>query len=195
MSSTVAVVLAGGNGKRMDILCHVRPKPALPFAGRFKVIDFSLSNCIYSKITNIAVLTDYQRSYMADYLSQWRLMNANSTNFRVLEPKAGSYCGTADAVYQNLDYFDKNKVDAVLVLAGDHVYKLDYRKMLAFHRDVTVLGKGVIVPPRTAIGRNCKIMPHVGSSDFITNVVTPGVVISRRSMTSFQIKKAAISGS
>ncbi len=136
MNNVAAVILAGGRGKRMDILCHVRPKPALPFAGRFKVIDFSPSNCIHSRISNVVVLTDYQRSHMSDYINRWRLMNANYTDLRVLEPEAGSYKGTADAVYQNLDYFNKRNVDAVLVLAGDHIYKLDYRKMLAFHRNV-----------------------------------------------------------
>lgn len=148
MNKTLAVILAGGRGERMDILCQVRPKPILPFAGQFKVIDFSLSNCIYSGIIDITLLTDYQRSHMADYLKRWHLMNASSTNFRVLEPRSGSYQGTADAVYQNLNHFDKRGADKVLVLAGDHVYKLDYRQMLAFHQevkaDVTV---GVIPVP------------------------------------------------
>lgn len=148
MNDTAALILAGGRGKRMDILCHTRPKPALPFAGRFRVIDFSLSNCIHSRISNIAVLTDYQRSYMADYIRRWHRSNAGSTSCRVLEPRAGSYLGTADAVYQNLDYLSNHNADTVLVLAGDHVYKFDYRKMLDFHRetdaDVTV---GVIPVP------------------------------------------------
>jgi glucose-1-phosphate adenylyltransferase len=148
VNDTAAIILAGGKGKRMDVLCHIRPKPALPFAGRFRVIDFSLSNCIHSQISDIAVLTDYQRSSMADYIRQWHRFNANSANCRVLEPRASSYLGTADAVYQNLDYLNKHNADTVLVLAGDHVYKLDYRKMLAFHRetnaDVTV---GVIPVP------------------------------------------------
>jgi glucose-1-phosphate adenylyltransferase len=148
VNNTAAVILAGGRGKRMDVLCHIRPKPALPFAGRFRVIDFSLSNCIYSQISNIAVLTDYQCSYMAGYIRQWHRFNAGSANCNVLEPRAVSYLGTADAVYQNLDYLNKHNVDTVLVLAGDHVYKLDYRKMLAFHQaanaDVTV---GVIPVP------------------------------------------------
>jgi glucose-1-phosphate adenylyltransferase len=148
VNNTAAVILAGGRGKRMDILCHIRPKPALPFAGRFRVIDFSLSNCIHSQISDIAVLTDYQRSYMADYIRQWHRFNANSTNCHVLEPASGSYLGTADAVYQNLNYFNKRNVDAVLVLAGDHVYKLDYRKMLAFHREVNAdVTVGVIPVP------------------------------------------------
>jgi glucose-1-phosphate adenylyltransferase len=148
LNNTAAVILAGGRGKRMDILCHVRPKPALPFAGRFRVIDFSLSNCIYSQISDIAVLADYRRSKMADYIHRWRLMNANSTNLRVLEPKAGSYSGTADAVYQNLEYFNELKVETVLVLAGDHVYKLDYRKMLDFHQEVNAdVTVGVVPVP------------------------------------------------
>jgi glucose-1-phosphate adenylyltransferase len=148
VNNTAAVILAGGRGERMDILCHARPKPALPFAGRFRVIDFSLSNCIHSRISDIAVLTDYQRSYMADYIRQWHRFNAGSANCHVLEPRAGSYLGTADAVYQNLDYFNKHKVDTVLVLAGDHVYKLDYRKMLAFHREVNAdITVGVIPVP------------------------------------------------
>jgi glucose-1-phosphate adenylyltransferase len=136
MDTSAAVILAGGRGRRMDILCHVRPKPALPFAGRFRVIDFSLSNCIYSQINNIAVLTDYQRSYMADYIRQWNQANTGSAGCRVLEPGGGSYLGTADAVYQNLDYLSEHRATTVLVLAGDHVYKLDYRKMLAVHKEV-----------------------------------------------------------
>ena len=135
-ASTLAVVLAGGKGKRMDILCHIRPKPVLPFAGRFKVIDFSLSNCVYSQINDIAVLTDYQRSQMATYLQKWHQANARSANFRVLEPKVDCYRGTADAAYQNLEYVNKRRGDMVLVLAGDHVYKLDYRKMVDFHQEV-----------------------------------------------------------
>ncbi len=136
MNNTAAVILAGGRGKRMDILCYVRPKPALPFAGKFRVIDFTLSNCIHSQIKDIAVLTDYQRSSIADYIRQWRHSNAHGANCHVLEPKAGSYFGTADAVYQNLDYINKRNIDTVLVLGGDHIYKLDYRKMLAFHHEV-----------------------------------------------------------
>ena len=148
MTGILAVVLAGGRGKRMDILCNVRPKPALSFAGGFRVIDFSLSNCVHSGISSIAVLTDYQRSQMAEYLNRWRLANASLINFDILDPEKGSYKGTADAVYQNLGYLRKSDAEAVLVLAGDHVYKMDYRKMIAFHQqakaDATV---GVVTVP------------------------------------------------
>lgn len=148
MNNIAAIILAGGEGKRMGILSQAKPKPSLPFAGKFRVIDFSLSNCVYSGIDNVAVLIDYHRSYLADYISRWRLTNADNSNLRVLEPKNGSYKGTGDAVYQNLGYFSKNKTDTVLILAADHVYRFDYREMLAFHRkvnaDVTI---GVIPVP------------------------------------------------
>lgn len=148
MKKVEAVILAGGQGKRMDLLCYGRPKPILPFAGRFRVIDFSLSNCLHSGISAIAVLVDYQRQYISEYLEQWSLMNASDKDFQILEPGAGSYKGTADAVYQNLDSLKLYNPEVVLVLAGDHVYRMDYRKMLAFHEqmeaDVTV---GVISVP------------------------------------------------
>jgi glucose-1-phosphate adenylyltransferase len=149
MNNVTAIILAGGKGKRMDILCQNRPKPTLPFAGKFRVIDFSLSNCIYSQVSDIAVLTDYQRSQMADYVNRWRLSNANHVDLHILEPRRGSYKGTADAVYQNLGFLKKCNHDAVLVLAADHVYKFDYREMMAFHNitkaDVTI---GIIPVPK-----------------------------------------------
>jgi glucose-1-phosphate adenylyltransferase len=141
MEKTVAVIMAGGRGKRMDVLCHVRPKPALPFAGKFFVIDFALSNCVYSGIADLAILTDYQRSYLARYLREWGVSNAIRT-FRVLEPSAGSYKGTGDAVFQNLPYLNKLNARNVLILAGDHIYKMNYSDMIAFHEqtkaDLTV---------------------------------------------------------
>ncbi len=142
MGKTVALILAGGKGQRMDMLCHLRPKPALPFAGNFRVIDFSLSNCVHSGVTDIAVLVDYQRAYMSDYLTEWYSANRGGARLDILPPLAGSYAGTADAVQQNLDYLEKHDADTVLVLAGDHIYKMDYRRMIAFHQamkaDVTV---------------------------------------------------------
>ncbi len=150
----VALILAGGRGKRMDILCDLRPKPALPFAGRFRVIDFSTSNCIHSQISNIGILVDYQREHLAEYLTGWHAVNGVNTDLRLLPPGLGSYAGTADAVYQNLDYLETQNCDAVLVLAGDHIYKMDYRKIIDFHRkmkaDATV---GVVRVPVTETHR------------------------------------------
>ena len=148
MKKVLAMILAGGRGKRMGLLCQGRAKPALPFAAEYRVIDFSLSNCVHSEISDMAILVDYQRRHMAHYLGGGFWMPARFNSFDVLEPKVGSYKGTADAVYQNLDYIEKHGADIVLILAADHVYKMDYRKMLAFHEqagaDVTV---GVISVP------------------------------------------------
>jgi glucose-1-phosphate adenylyltransferase len=136
MERVLGMILAGGRGSRMGILCHLRPKPVLPFAGRLRIIDFSLSNCIHSQVSSIAVLVDYQRSYMADYLGEWAVADAGSARIAVLQPESGPYTGTADAVYRNLAYLNAQAVDRVLVLAGDHVYRMDYRKMLDFHNRV-----------------------------------------------------------
>ena len=148
MKKLTSVILAGGQGKRMDILCYGRAKPGLPFAGEFRIIDFTLSNCIHSGIDEIAVLIDYQRSYMADYLRAWNRVNYEKNNLRILPPRAGYYKGTADAVYQNRDHLIRYNSPYILVLAADHVYKMDYRKMLNYHQnkmaDITI---GVIPVP------------------------------------------------
>ncbi|MBI4284635.1 MAG: NTP transferase domain-containing protein [Chloroflexi bacterium] len=190
MERVLAMILAGGRGTRMEILCQGRPKPALPFAGKFRVIDFSLSNCYHSQIDNIAVLTDYQRSNIANYLRRWHLVNNSPKNFHILEPKNSSYKGTADAVYENLDYLERHGTDSLLVLAGDHVYKMDYRKMLTFHRrvkaDVTV---GVVSVPITQAHRfGClSVGPEKRIVDFVekprlpqSNLVSMGIYLFSR---------------
>lgn len=137
MKKVLAMILAGGRGKRMDILCQLRPKPALPIAGKFKAIDFSISNCVHSGIHNIAVLVDYQRHQIANYLdggAAWIPVSQN--NIHVLEPRSRTYKGTANAIYQNLEHLQRISPDKILILAADHVYKMDYRKMLAFHERV-----------------------------------------------------------
>jgi glucose-1-phosphate adenylyltransferase len=130
MRRTVAVVLAGGWGRRMDILCYIRPKPGLFFAGWYRVIDFALSNCIYPEILDIAVLTDYERSHVAKHLKLWKQVNAPNKKLRILEAEAGSYKGTADAIYQNPDYLRILTLTRCLCQPDDHVYKMGYRRML-----------------------------------------------------------------
>lgn len=152
MPNISAVVLAGGKGSRMDILCQTRAKPVLPFAGAYRVIDFSLSNCVNSGISDISILVDHQRQCVSGYLENSSFTTKFQRPLRILEPVAGSYSGTANAVFQNLGHIESVGSDAVLVLAGDHVYRMDYRKMLAFHEqsgaDVTI---GVVpVPPGEA---------------------------------------------
>jgi len=134
-NKVATLVLAGGRGKRMEVLCDLRPKPVLSLAGNVRVIDFSLSNCVHSKIPDIGVLVDYERERLADYLTGWNAVNT-ATRLRILPPAEGSYTGTADAVYQNLDYLEKQNADTVLVLSGDHVYKMDYRPIIAFHQRI-----------------------------------------------------------
>lgn len=147
MSTISALILAGGRGTRMDIFCYQRPKPVLPFAGKYRVIDFVLGNCLKSHVDDISVLIDYQANVMADYLIQWKADTGLKDDLHILPPGSGSYRGTADAVYRNLKHV-QNSSDRVLILAGDHVYNMDYRKMLAFHdsvkADVTV---GVVRVP------------------------------------------------
>ncbi len=137
MKGVLAMILAGGRGRRMGILCRERAKPALPFAGRFRVIDFCLSNCINSGIQDIAILVDYQRSNLATYLTSdtW-LRPSGSPNLHVLVPTSGSYRGTADAVYQHTYYIEQCGADLILILAADHIYKIDYGKMLDSHQEV-----------------------------------------------------------
>lgn len=152
MTKMLALILAGGQGQRMGILCNSRPKPVLPFACRFSVIDFTLSNCIHSGVSEIGMLVDHQRRHMSDYIGDWGRINAPAANLHILQPKNGSYKGTADAIYQNIDFLQTYSTETTLVLAGDHVYRMDYRKMLAFHErvgaDVTI---GVVsVPIRQA---------------------------------------------
>jgi glucose-1-phosphate adenylyltransferase len=146
MAGTIAIILAGGQSTRMDVLCYVRPKPVLPFAGIYRVIDFSLSNCIHSHIKHIAVLTDYQRSLMMDYIRSWSLANTSQGSIQIFEPRGSNYLGTADAIYQNLDHLLKSDADIVLVLAADHVYKMDYREMLCLHKKTKADATVGVVP-------------------------------------------------
>ncbi len=206
MKRTLALILAGGKGKRMDILCSRRPKPALPFAGNFRVIDFSLSNCIHSRIADIGVLVDYQRRAMAEYLSEWHALNGEATRLRVLPPTLGSYLGTADAVYQNLKFLESQEANTVLVLAGDHVYKMDYRKIIAFHAmlkaDVTV---GVVrVPPEethrfgtVTVDAACRIRDFVEKSSWPHgNLASMGIYVFRKDLLMKRLSEdAAESGS
>jgi glucose-1-phosphate adenylyltransferase len=199
MNKITSVILAGGQGKRMDILCHGRAKPGLPFAGQFRIIDFTLSNCIHSGISDIAVLIDYQRSYMADYLRAWNTANSGRYSLAILAPKAGSYRGTADAVYQNRHHLIKHGSPCVLVLAADHVYKMDYRAMLAYHHnkvaDVTV---GVIPVPIEQAHRFGIVQSDIKGriADFIekpkyppSNLVSMGIYIFNKDVLFEQLEE------
>ncbi|MBI2918762.1 MAG: glucose-1-phosphate adenylyltransferase [Chloroflexi bacterium] len=149
MSKILAIILAGGQGERMSILTLVRAKPAVTFAAKYRMIDFTLSNCVNSGIYRVAVITQYRPRSLNDHLGigrPWDL-DRQEGGLRLFQPYTGRpgsdrYLGTADAVYQNLYYVQEQKVDQVLVLAGDHVYKQDYNALVETHAhhnaDVTV---------------------------------------------------------
>ncbi len=138
---TLALILAGGRGSRLKHLTLWRAKPAVPFGGKFRIIDFPLSNCVNSGIRRIAVLTQYKAHSLIRHIQQgWSFLRAELGEFVELVPaqqrvKASWYAGTADAVYQNLDIIQAHGARYVLVLAGDHIYKMDYGPMVAFHAE------------------------------------------------------------
>jgi len=139
---TLALVLAGGRGTRLGHLTDWRAKPAVPFGGKFRIIDFTLSNCLNSGIRRIAVLTQYMPYSLIRHIQKgWSFLRGEFGEFVELFPAfqrsaaMAWYAGTADAVYQNLDVFRSHGPSFVLVLAGDHVYKMDYGPMLALHVD------------------------------------------------------------
>ena len=137
---TMALILAGGRGSRLHELTRWRAKPAMFFGGKFRIIDFPLSNCVNSNIRRIGVLTQYRaHSLIRHLVDGWSMLNPNLGEFVEVLPASQQmtssawYQGTADAVYQNLDIIQSHKPRYVLVLAGDHVYKMDYGLMLADH--------------------------------------------------------------
>ena len=138
--NTYAMVLAGGRGSRLHQLTDWRAKPAVPFGGKFRIIDFVLSNCVNSGIRRIGVATQYKSHSLIKHIQRgWSFLNGQFGEFVDLLPAQQRineelwYRGTADAVYQNIDILREAAPDFVIILAGDHVYKMDYGKLLAFH--------------------------------------------------------------
>lgn len=136
---TYALVLAGGRGSRLHQLTDWRAKPAVPFAGNLNIIDFALSNCVNSGVRHIAVLTQYKAQSLIRHIERgWSFLAASLGEYVDVVPAQqqhgeGWYSGTANAVYQNLRIIDEARPDRVLILGGDHVYKMDYSLMLAEH--------------------------------------------------------------
>jgi glucose-1-phosphate adenylyltransferase len=137
----VAMLLAGGQGSRLYALTTRLAKPAVSFGGKYRIIDFPLSNCVNSGIDTVGVLTQYQPLLLNDYIGNglpWDL-DRNWGGVKILPPYQGKdgadwYKGTANAIYQNLQFIDQFDPDYVIVLSGDHIYKMDYAAMLAFHK-------------------------------------------------------------
>ena len=136
---TLALILAGGRGSRLEHLTKWRAKPSMPFGGKFRIIDFPLSNCINSGIRRIGVLTQYKAHSLILHIQRgWGFLRGEFGEYVELLPaqqriESQWYAGTADAVYQNIDILRDHNPDYVLILAGDHVYKMDYGAMVAHH--------------------------------------------------------------
>jgi glucose-1-phosphate adenylyltransferase len=134
---TLALILAGGKGTRLDILSQRRSKPAMPFAGKFRIIDFTLSNCTQSGIYDIGILTQYLPLSLNEHIGSgkpWDLDRRDS-GVTLLQPHNYWYLGTADAVLKNLEFIQRREPKYVLILSGDHIYKMDYRKMIQQHKE------------------------------------------------------------
>ncbi len=160
----MAVILAGGEGERLSILSGVRAKPAVPFGGKYRIIDFTLSNCVNSDVDNVVVLTQYNPRSLNDHIGLGRPwdLDRNRGGVKMLQPYiargrvAEWYRGTADAVLQNFNVIEHDESDTILVLAGDHIYKMDYQPFIAAHRrhraDVTIAVRHVPLADATRMG-------------------------------------------
>jgi glucose-1-phosphate adenylyltransferase len=173
MMSILAMILAGGKGERLHPLTIHRAKPAVPFGGIYRIIDFSLSNCINSGIRKIAVLPQYKSLSLDKHLRMaWNFFSGELNEFIISVPpqqRVGEkwYQGTADAIYQNIYMIEKDAPDHLLVLAGDHIYKMDYAEMFRFHKerqaDATVAA--IEIPRQSAtsfgvieVAENCRVV-------------------------------------
>jgi len=150
----IAMLLAGGQGSRLGGLTHNIAKPAVSFCGKYRIIDFSLSNCANSNINTVGVLTQYKPFLLNSYIglgSAWNLDNPFG-GVHILPPYVGEnegswYKGTANAIYQNLDFINFYDPEFVLILSGDHIYKMNYLSMLNFHKE-----KGSDINDRCSLG-------------------------------------------
>jgi glucose-1-phosphate adenylyltransferase len=160
----LAIVLAGGEGERLSILSAIRAKPAVPFGGKYRIIDFTLSNCVNSDLDNVLVLTQYNPRSLNDHIGVGRPwdLDRNVRGIHLLQPYIARgrptewYRGTADAVLQNIETIRQEPADVVVVLAGDHIYKMDYQPFVAAHRrrraEVTVAVKRVPIGEANRFG-------------------------------------------
>ncbi len=137
----IAMLLAGGQGSRLKVLTQKTAKPAVPFGGKYRIIDFPLSNCVNSGIDTVGILTQYQPLELNEYIGNGQPWGLNKTHScaQILPPyerhdkKSGWYKGTANAIYQNIDFIDRFDPEYVVVLSGDHIYKMDYAAMVEYH--------------------------------------------------------------
>ena len=137
----IAMLLAGGQGSRLKVLTEKTAKPAVPFGGKYRIIDFPLSNCVNSGIDTVGILTQYQPLELNEYIGNGQPWGLNKTHScaQVLPPyerhdkNSGWYNGTANAIYQNIDFIERFDPEYVVILSGDHIYKMDYAAMVEYH--------------------------------------------------------------
>ena len=140
LDKTLAIVLAGGRGSRLKPLTDERAKPAVPFGGKYRIIDFTLANCLHSGVRQILVLTQYKSHSLQKHLRDgWNIFNPELKEYITPVPpqmraEESWYTGTANAIYQNRYLLERSDAEFVLVLSGDHIYRMDYAAMLDFHR-------------------------------------------------------------
>lgn len=138
---TLTILLAGGRGSRLEPLTADRAKPAVPFGGKYRVIDFTLSNCLHSGLRRVLVLTQYKSHSLQKHLRDgWSIFNPECNEYITIVPpqmRTGEswYAGTADAIHQNLFLIERSQVETVLVLAADHIYRMDYAALIAAHKE------------------------------------------------------------
>jgi len=160
----MALILAGGEGERLSILSSVRAKPAVPFGGKYRIIDFTLSNCVNSDISDVLVLTQYNPRSLNDHIGLGRPwdLDRSKGGVKLLQPYIARgkvlqwYRGTADAVLRNMNVLEHSDADTFVILAGDHIYKMDYQPFVAAHRrrnaDVTIAVRRVPLADATRMG-------------------------------------------
>lgn len=175
---TRAVILAGGEGSRLGILTAKRTKPAVPFAGKYRIIDFTLSNCVNSNIFDVMILAQYRPHSLIEHIGAggpWDLNRDFTGGVRILTPykargSSNWYVGTANAVQQNFSFIKRGAPDHILILSGDHIYKSNYDAMIAFHRDhaadVTIASIRVPIEEASRFG-----ILEVGDNYRITNFI------------------------
>ncbi len=161
---TRAVILAGGEGSRLGVLTDKRAKPAVPFAGKYRIIDFTLSNCVNSGIADVMILTQYRPHSLNEHIGggrPWDLDRGFTGGVQIYQPYRGRfvtdwYKGTADAITQNLSFVERGDPDIVVVLSGDHIYKMNYEPMIRYHierqADVTIATLNVTREEATRMG-------------------------------------------
>ena len=173
MARVLTLILAGGKGTRLEPLTRDRAKPAVPFGGIYRIVDFTLSNCLNSGLRRILLLTQYKAASLDRHINLgWRFMNREFDEYiDILPPQQrlndNWYSGTADAVYQNIYSIERSRPDLVLILAGDHIYKMDYSAMIAQHEAAGAELTIACLPVPLAEGRAFGVMQVDGQNNVV----------------------------